>query len=152
MTVRTGSLQLQSGGLWLQIIRTVDFGITVKLLWQTSTEKQTRRIGLRFRAHTHNPSNKARKMEKVTEAEVRATVEKQNIKRWTLRTCSMCNAPLQYLFGNDAVAYDSNCDCVSYWTPRQPRSYAEVADCFNMQTPEVRQRMWSDFASSGQPS
>lgn len=89
-------------------------------------------------------------MEKVTAEQVEEAVKKYNIKSWVLRNCSLCEDPLSYLFHEGLVLYDANCSCVNYWNPHQKRSYAELAETFNIQTPEHRASMWMKFLESGE--
>jgi hypothetical protein len=76
--------------------------------------------------------------------------EQTKVGAWTLHRCSICRAPIQYVFDGDYVAFDSNCDCTSYWTPRQQRSWQDVADTINMQSEPVQQRMLGELR--GEPS
>ena len=59
-------------------------------------------------------------------------VKEHDIRSWTLRHCSMCDAPLEFIFDGDDVFYDSNCDCVTYRTMPAPRTYEDIADIYNM--------------------
>ena len=90
-------------------------------------------------------------MDTITADQIKAATAEHVIRVWTLRTCSICYAPLNYQFPSDGTVYfNSNCDCGSRWEPVQERSYDDVARTFNMQTPEVRQRMWDEFIACGQ--
>ena len=86
-------------------------------------------------------------MEKVTPDQVRDAVKAHNIRSWTLRNCSICRAPLRYVFGGE-VTFDSNCDCGSGRAPVQIRSFASVAETMNMQSPSVRADMCNEFIAS----
>lgn len=62
--------------------------------------------------------------------------EKLGILEWRLFSCSMCHTPIGFMFqvqGNPDVVYDSNCDCVTFTSPLQPRSWENVAKLYNMQ-------------------
>lgn len=91
-------------------------------------------------------------MEQITIDDVKQAVSSHGIQLWTLRRCSMCHSPLTYAFDGDLVTFDSNCDCVSYFSPPQIRDWEDVTEVFNMQTPEVRQQMWDEFIASGHNS
>lgn len=57
------------------------------------------------------------------------------ITRWAIHRCSICNYPCAYEFyANGSVGYDSACDCVRAPLFDQSRSWADVADHYNMQT------------------
>jgi uncharacterized protein YceK len=58
-------------------------------------------------------------------------VKEKNITSWILRYCSMCDAPLSFLFDGDDVYYDSGCDCVNFRTIPQESSYDELANHYN---------------------
>ncbi len=73
------------------------------------------------------------------------------VESWVLRTCSMCDAPLVYIFDGDRVGFDSNCDCVSYWTPVQERSWQDVADTINRQTDDVQAKILAELAKEPRP-
>ncbi len=71
------------------------------------------------------------------------------VSRWKLRECSICDRPLSYHFSEDKehVSFDSNCDCVSYWSSLQPRDWQDVAECINIQDDAaIQQRMLSDLS------
>jgi hypothetical protein len=85
----------------------------------------------------------------VTEAQLRSAISTYGIRRWCLRRCSMCNAPLFYYFEGDVVSFDSACDCTRFSSPPQLRSYADVLECFNRQTAQIRAEMWADFIAAG---
>jgi len=90
-------------------------------------------------------------MNEITLVELLRTIRERDIRRWTLRECSMCGRPLYYIFENpDEVWFSSACDCVRYESAPEPRTWDEVLRCFNMQTPEIRARMWAEFVASGQ--
>lgn len=86
-------------------------------------------------------------MDKVAAEDVLAEVLSRGIQRWRLRDCSICGEPLHYEFHGAHVFYQSGCGCS--WSPPEPRSHQRVADTFNMQTPEVRARMWDEFLACG---
>jgi hypothetical protein len=55
-------------------------------------------------------------------------------KRLPLRRCSICGLSLDYVTDRTGnVAFDSNCDCVSYYTPLRQSSWDEVAETLAMQ-------------------
>ena len=87
-------------------------------------------------------------MENVTADQVKAAITEHSIKFWKLRECSMCGHPLRYEFNGDSVCYHAACNCVTYHEPPRPSSYGHIADTLNMQTPEIRARMWNEMLSS----
>jgi hypothetical protein len=88
-------------------------------------------------------------MEKVTAEEIRNAVISCGISDWAFRSCSICKTPLSYIFNSDGVGvcFDSNCDCVRYWVYPTESSYAELADLFNRQTPELRAKLHQHLVS-----
>jgi len=70
-------------------------------------------------------------MKTKTAADFQQQVKEKNITSWILRHCSMCDAPLSFLFDGDDVYYDSGCDCVTYITIPQERSYQDLANLYN---------------------
>lgn len=92
-------------------------------------------------------------MDRVTGAQVAELVATHNITRWRLRCCSICDAPLYYYFVPAGAVFDSACDCSSHHSDPEVRSYDDVAEgVFNIQTPEVRARMWAELLSWGKPT
>lgn len=91
-------------------------------------------------------------MKEVTAEQVKQAADERNIGYWKLRECSMCFTPIGYVIDGDGPAFDSNCGCVSYHTPPEPCGWDKLADTFNMQKPEIRERMWGDFLASGVPN
>lgn len=64
-------------------------------------------------------------------------VKAKMISSWMLRQCSMCDAPLEFIFDGDDVYYDSNCDCVTYRTIPEERSYQDIANLYNQNIENV---------------
>jgi hypothetical protein len=90
-------------------------------------------------------------MEKVTAEAVKEHIKSNGTKRWKLHNCSMCGYPCGYIFSDDgSVDYDSGCDCVSYGPNITPRNYGDLAETLNMQTPEIRERMWKEMETVSQ--
>lgn len=88
-----------------------------------------------------------------TTQDVIDAVKQHGIKRWMLRECTLCHYPLCYSFEDGRVFYDMGCDCTGQSGGPQERSYADVADAFNIQTnPAIYKRMWNEFITSGQGS
>lgn len=88
-------------------------------------------------------------MEKVTVEQVKLAVVEHDIKLWKLRECSMCLTPLTYTFNGGDPTYDSSCACVRYSTEPEPHSWESIAEIFNIQRPEIRERMWGEFLAAG---
>lgn len=82
--------------------------------------------------------------------QIERAVKDRGIMRYSPRSCSICNSPLSYIFSRDgsAAAFDSRCDCGSYSEP-QRQTFVDIADLFNMQTPETFAAMWADFLAQG---
>ncbi len=91
-------------------------------------------------------------MEQVTVDDLKKAVTEHDIRIWPLRQCSMCLTSLTYAFDGDRITYDANCSCVTYTRPPEKRSWDSVAEIFNMQTPDARERMWDEFVAAGQPA
>ncbi len=87
--------------------------------------------------------------ENITVEQIKDAVKEHDIRVWKLRGCSICLIPLTYSFNGDDPTYDSNCDCVSYSTEPEPRSWESIAEIFNMQTPAIRMYMWNEFLAAG---
>lgn len=83
-------------------------------------------------------------MDKVTPGMVAATCAEKGFMRIGHHKCSMCGYPTGYNIKPDGVVFDAGCDCTGRYVAR-PSSFDDIAHTFNMQTPEVRARMWQDF-------
>jgi hypothetical protein len=70
-------------------------------------------------------------MKTKTAEDFQRQVKEKNIVSWVLRHCSICDAPLAFLFDDDDVFYDANCDCTTYETLPERRTYQDVADIYN---------------------
>ena len=65
---------------------------------------------------------------------------------WELRKCTICYTPLHYMIVDQfTVLYDSNCNCTRQFVEPRRASINDMLDTFNMQDPQVRERMWSEF-------
>lgn len=89
-------------------------------------------------------------MSPITVDMVRDAARLRNFRPWRLRDCSICHAPLWYVFTEDGrhVGYDGGCDCVSYHSPPQNREWRDLSDEFNIQDEAVRAQMWADFTKA----
>lgn len=88
-------------------------------------------------------------MEPVTAEQVERAVAEHKIRRWMLRRCGICGAGLFYYFEDDAVLFDSNCDCTTFTSGLRLTSYQDVAGSINMQAPEMRLGMWNSLLGLG---
>jgi len=70
-------------------------------------------------------------MKTKTAADFKKQVQDKNISSWILRQCSVCNAPLEFIFDGDDVFYNANCDCITLRTMPQERSYQDLANLYN---------------------
>jgi hypothetical protein len=70
----------------------------------------------------------------MTTDELRHIIATKRIKRWPVRSCSICNAPLSYIFDHTPSGvrpfYDSSCDCTAYRTAPEPRTWEAVLDYY----------------------
>ena len=66
-----------------------------------------------------------------TAEQVKEAIAINNIRIVPIRDCSLCGYELSYRFANDKVYFDSGCDCVSYYSPPQERSWQELANYLN---------------------
>lgn len=84
-------------------------------------------------------------MREITVEEVKQAVQDRGARPWKLRSCSICQVPLFYLFEAGGVYRDSSCFCTSFEGELKEESWEAMAAMFNTQTPEVRERMWGEF-------
>lgn len=76
-----------------------------------------------------------------TPAEVRLAIIAAGVTTIDTRECSICGTKLFYLFDQNAIKntedegvyYSTDCDCVSYRTPPQSRTWEDIANSINMQ-------------------
>ncbi len=89
-------------------------------------------------------------MEKVTEQQATDAIAEHGIKRWDIRKCSLCGTPITYEFGGGSITLDTNCACVNYWvSPQEILIGKFIAQTFNLQNPEIREKMWAGFLACG---
>ena len=69
--------------------------------------------------------------------------------RINIRNCSICDTPIGYIVdGGENVYFDSNCNCVNYWTKPTESSWADMLQTVTMQrTPEIRAKMWEKLVA-----
>jgi hypothetical protein len=70
-------------------------------------------------------------MKTKTAEDFQRQVKEHDIRSWTLRCCSICETALNFIFDGDDVYYDSNCNCVTFRTIPQERTYQDIADIYN---------------------
>jgi hypothetical protein len=81
--------------------------------------------------------------------EIPILVRKYNITSWVRRKCDICQRDLRYGFHDGMAFYNPSCDCNTLALP-ELRSYAEVAQVFNMQIGEEKKRqLLGSFLRSG---
>lgn len=92
-----------------------------------------------------------KKMDKVkrTGEDFRNQAEELKLISWPQRGCSFCGAMIGYRFVDGKAFYDSNCNCVNYTTPLQPRSWDDIADFYNMQNNPVTIEEMDNFWEFG---
>lgn len=81
----------------------------------------------------------------VTADEVKAAMIQANIEAVYVRECSLCGSGMYYRREGEQLFYDSNCDCVTFTTPLQARSWQSAADWINMNTGDVQLRIKKAF-------
>ena len=66
--------------------------------------------------------------------EFRTAAEKQQITRWIIRKCSLCDYPLAYdITGHGIVTFDAGCDCIRGPMVVHDSSFEEIAEFYNLQ-------------------
>ena len=88
-------------------------------------------------------------MENITASQVKDVATENGFSRIGHHKCGMCGYPTGYIIDGDHVAFDAGCNCTGRYLSR-PSSFDDIARTFNMQTPEIRARMWEDF-KAGKP-
>ena len=103
-------------------------------------------------------------MERVTAEQCRQVVSETEMTFLGHHKCGGCGCLVGYKFAragdvlpdddfeslgltgpdDTALAFDSSCGCNMLGSP-EPRRWDDLAETFNMQTPEVRERMWERF-------
>ena len=91
-------------------------------------------------------------MEPVTNEQVVQAIKDRKFLSWIIRECSICNSPLRYLFAPDLqdpnkphVAFNGTCNCSRFPNDIRRRSIEDLTAHFNMQTPEIREKIWKEF-------
>lgn len=62
--------------------------------------------------------------------------ERNNITRWNMHNCSICDFACGYVFIDGLVYYDSGCDCTNQGQNLKLRSWQNVADFYKSQSKE----------------
>lgn len=89
-------------------------------------------------------------MQEVTVEQCKAVVTDKGLSRIDHHKCTLCGYQTAYvIFDNGTMAFDPGCNCTGNRHFR-PASFEDVVGTFNMQTPEIRARMWEDF-QAGKP-
>src|SRR3954453_16956894 len=101
-------------------------------------EQSTRPVHLAPRPTLEDPP-----MGRVTAEQVRDAIAERQITEWPLRACARCGEPVAYVFRNGLVFFDPACGCSL--RAMELRTWREVADTLNRQTPEIRARMWREM-------
>ena len=70
-----------------------------------------------------------------------------------LRCCSICNSAIGFwVDGNPEPVLDTNCDCVSYQSPPERRSWDDILENVLMQRwPENRLSVWNTLIGKESP-
>jgi hypothetical protein len=84
-------------------------------------------------------------MRNVTAEEVEKSAHEHGLRFVKVRTCSICDAPIGYVFDDEAVYWDGSCNCLSRYTPPEPRTFQDVANLINMQNEEWKPKMAALF-------
>jgi len=106
-------------------------------------------------------------MDKVTIEQCKAAVMAHSFEKVDHHRCCGCGYMTAYVFpkardayadpvaagyepDDIAVGFDPGCDCSSYGpAPIRESSWSDFVENFNMQTPEIRERMWKSFLAGG---
>lgn len=82
-----------------------------------------------------------------TAEEFKEQAKKLQLRQWNIRNCSICHAPLRFLFSMDYkhVGFDPNCNCVIYPYLTEERSWEDIARHYNMQTNENVIKTMNEF-------
>ena len=74
-----------------------------------------------------------------TGEEFKQAHKKSGIRRWSLRSCSICDYPLGFMFNEDGqVFFDPGCGCTDYQYHPEPRTWEDIAEVYNRITDEKR--------------
>lgn len=86
----------------------------------------------------------------ITVEMIQEAVRHHGIFTWKFRQCSLCSSPLIYrIHEGSYCSLDTNCNCVGGFSPWIRKSFEDLADVFNNQTPEGRTVLWADFLKAG---
>lgn len=77
----------------------------------------------------------------ITGVEIREAIIKHKVVSIHTRSCSICDHALRYLFKRDRVFYDSNCDCTTFYTDPEPRTWDSVAFTYNNMSQELKDKI-----------
>lgn len=88
-------------------------------------------------------------MEQVSATQIKDVVAAKNMTHVAHHRCALCGYQTGYDIDGDVVTFDAGCDCTGRYSTR-PSSFADIAETFNIQKPEIRARMWDDF-QAGNP-
>lgn len=90
---------------------------------------------------------------KYTGDQVREAMIASDIKYAHARNCSLCDAPLFFRREGDRIFWSGDCDCTTYGSGLQERSWDEIAAWINMQTsPEASRSLCEMFGIKTEPS
>lgn len=53
----------------------------------------------------------------------------RHLTKWNIHECSICGAPVGFIFRGDSVYFDSGCDCAQ--GDLRESDWQEVAECYN---------------------
>lgn len=82
---------------------------------------------------------------------VRQLAKNHAVKKYKLRSCSICETPLYYSIEGENVTFQPSCECSRFAGQPEQCSFADIARCFNIQTDSsIRARMLSQFIESGE--
>ncbi len=92
-----------------------------------------------------------RKMNLVTEEQLKQIAYQKRITSWTADECPVCEYPIKYVFDKDGVRHDPGCTCSDQETARairyQPSSFKLLADWINSQTDSEKIKKIKQFWS-----
>lgn len=80
-----------------------------------------------------------------TVEEIKNQIRNKNITYIATRECSICGCVIGFEINDGHPFFDSNCDCTSFWSDPQHKTWQEVADFFNCNQPENNPNISVEF-------
>jgi hypothetical protein len=80
-----------------------------------------------------------------TKEELQEQAKKIGLTFWEVHKCSLCGYPCGFIITEDEVGYDSGCDCIAGGGIIQPRSWENLAECYNLNQPENNPKISPEY-------